>query len=169
MRKQLARLLFSWPAIFGALALGVAMMGASWAAVTSTPVFVQTPKYPKVQLTNANGTTAQTLYACATNGTKVIGMYATSTDTSARDVQISVLKSATTYILTTVTVAIGAGTVAGTPAVNLMNSSVWPGLPTDSDGNPFFYCETGDTLQAGMVVTLTSAKLMSVNVVAADF
>jgi hypothetical protein len=139
------------------------------AAVTATPVFVQNPKQPKVQITNANGTTAQTLYACDADGTKVTGLIATSTDTVARDLQILVTRSATDYVLATVTIAAGAGTVAGTAPVNLLTTTNFPGLPTDSDGNPYFYCESTDTLKAGLLVAVTAAKVVNVVAVAADF
>lgn len=153
--------------VAGLCALALLCVTIAGAAVTATPIFVQTVRMPKVQITNANGTTVQTLYACTTNGTKISGIFATSTDTSNRDVQLSVLKSATTYILATVAVPLGSGTVSGTAPVNLL--AFIPGLPIDNDGNPYLYCETGDTIQAGMVVTLTSAKLMSVVAVAGDF
>lgn len=131
-------------------------------------VTAQTPKFPKVQITNANNLTAQTLYTCGANGTLITGMWATSTDTSARDVQISVLNTST-YNIVTATVAINAGSVAGTPAVNLMSQANWPGLPLDNNGNPYFHCISGDVLQAGMIVQLTAAKFMNVFLVAADF
>lgn len=141
----------------------------SFSAVSQNQfVTVQTPKFPKVQITNANNLTAQTLYACGTNGTLITGMWATSTDTSARDVQISVLNTST-YNLVTVNIAINAGSVSGTPPVNLMSQANWPGLPLDNNGNPYFHCISGDTLQAGMLVQLTSAKFMNVMTVASDF
>ena len=152
------------------IVLGVLLVaGVTWAAVTATPVFVQKPKMPKVQITNANGTTAQTLYACGADGTKVTGLFATSTDTVARDVQITVVNGATTYVLTTVTTAINAGNVAGTAPVNLLSTTNFPGLPVDSDGNPYFYCESTDTLKVGVLVTVTSGKFVNVTAVAADF
>ena len=138
------------------------------AAVTATPVFVQTPKFAHVQITNANNLTAQTLYTCGANGSKIIGMWATSTDTTARDVQISILNTST-YNMVTILVPINAGSVDTTPAVNLMSLANMPGLPLDSDGNPFFYCASGDVIQAGMVVQLTAAKFMNVFAVVADF
>src|SRR6266851_9644398 len=137
--------------VVAVLLVGVLLFLSADAAVTpNSAIFVQTPKFPHLQLTNANGTTAQTLYACGTNGSKIYGMWVTSTDTAARDVRISVLNTST-YVQTTVTVPITAGNVAGTPGVNFMSPANWPGLPVDSDGNPYFNCASGDTLQAAAV------------------
>src|SRR2546421_6998035 len=143
-------------------------LSADAAVTPNAPIFVQTPKFPHLQLTNANGTTAQTLYACGTNGSKITAMWATSTDTAARDIRISVLNTST-YVQTTVTVPLSSGNVAGAPAVNLMSPTNWPGLPIDSDGNPYFLCASGDTLQAAAVTTITTALFVNILLTAADF
>lgn len=152
-----------------ALAIALALLSPSWAAVTSTPVFTQTPKLALVQITNAMGTTAQTLYTCGANGSKLIAIIAATTDTGANTLQISLSRSATTYLLTTQTVALSSGNVAGVPNVNLLTATAVPGLPYDSDGNPFIYCQSGDTILAGATVAIGAAKLLSVWAVVADF
>jgi len=150
------------------LAALLAFGSQSDAAVTATPVFVQTPKFAHVQITNANNVTAQTLYTCGANGSKIIGMWATQTDTSAHDVIISILNTST-YNLVNILVPINAGSVDTTPASNLMSLAAMPGLPLDSDGNPFFYCASGDVIQAAVNVQLTAGKFMNVFAVVADF
>ena len=157
--------------ICGLVLLLVLQIGgwASAAVTANSAIFVQTPKFPKVQLTNAMGSTPQTLYTCSANGTKIIGAFATSSDTSARDIQLSVLSGGVTYILNTTTVALNSGFVAGTLPVNLMNSTNFPGLSLDADGNQWFMCASGDVIQAASLTTITSAKLISVMLIAADF
>ena len=66
-------------------------------------------------------------------------------------------------------VPINAGSVDTTPAANLMSLANMPGLPLDSDGNPFFYCASGDVIQAAVNVQLTAGKFMNVFAVVADF
>lgn len=150
-------------------ALAVLIPVATYAAVTDTPVFVQTPRYPKAQLTNASGTTPVTLYVGGTNGTKVVGVFVSTTDTSAETMTLSVVRSAVTYILGTFTIPIGSGTVAGTPTVNILDPSVIIGLPVDSDGNWFIFLESTDTLQVSVGSAVTAGKTTSIHAVAADF
>ena len=145
-------------------------VGQAIAATTpNSTVSPQTPKWAHVQITNANNLTAQTLYTCGTNGSKVTAIYATSTDGSlAHDTQILNLNTST-YTLTTVSVPVNAGNIAATPPVNMMSAAAMPGLPRDSDGNPFFYCASGDVLQAAVLVQITTAKFVNVYAVVADF
>lgn len=137
--------------------------------VTSTPVFPQTPKRESVQFANADGQTLKTIYTAGANGSKVHGLIATSTDTSARDMQLSITNGGTTYILGTVTVPIGAGNSGSVPSVNMLNSAQLPGLPLDSDGNPEILLVSGDTLQAEALSTVTAAKVISLTAIGADF
>jgi hypothetical protein len=146
------------------------LYGRVWATVTSNSVVLpQTPQLGVVQLTNASGTTPATLYTGATNATKCVGAIASSTDTSGRDVSIFLIRGATTYLLTTVTVAAGSGYAGGTPPVALMTAAVWPGLPVDQSGTPYFYLASGDLLKVGTTTTITAGKLVGVTIVCADF
>ena len=126
-----------------ALWILIEQLAPAAAAVTATPVFVQTPKLGAVQIVNANGTTPQSLYACGANGSKITGIFASTTDTAADTVQLSLLRSATTYIVNTVSVPAGSGTTAAAAPTPLMS---FTGLPLDADGNPYFYCQSGDTI-----------------------
>ena len=95
---------------------------------------------------------------------------AASTDTSARDVQIGITKSAVFYILATKTVSLTAGHVAGVAAVNLLNTTDMPGLPVDSDGQVYlFLSDANDTLQIKSLTTVTAAKEIDINAIGADF
>lgn len=152
-----------------ALVLGLTV-GPVLAAVTATPVFVQTPRAYKLQLTNASGTGLTTLTAGGTNGTKVTGLWATSTDTASNTIIVSILRTGpVNYVQATITLPANSGNTAGTAAVNLMSPTNWPGLPTDSDGNPYFILESTDTLQIAVGTTITSGKLVSIVSNAGDF
>lgn len=102
-------------------------------AVTSTPVFVQTPKAAVVTLS----TSYQTIVTGATNGTKVVGLVATSTDASARVVTVAVDNATTQFILGATSVPANAGTDGTTAAVDLFGSTLNPGLPVDNDGQHY--------------------------------
>lgn len=133
----------------------------------------QTPKSYRYQLKNADGTTAQAVMTGAANGTKIYAMWVCSTDTVARDIQITILRGSRTDLQTTVTIPAGAGNVgianSGLAAVDMMSDANWPGLAKDRFGNRYFHLESTDTLQVNSVVSLASGKLISVNAIGADF
>ena len=139
-------------------------------AVTATPVFVQTPKNGNVQILPADASNLKTIYTGGANGSKIIGLYVTSSDTSARDVQFGITVGGVFYPLYTSTIAITAGQVAATPSVNLLDPSKAVGLPVDSDGNPFIFLASASyTLQIKSLTTVTAAKEIDISCFAADF
>lgn len=130
--------------------------------MATRPYFFDVPNVSVVRIANADTTTLKTLVTAAANGTKVVGITLTSDDTSARDVTIGITRSAVFYPLGTVTVPITAGTIAATAGVNALDRDTKiPGLPVDSDGNPFLHLASGDTLQIKALVTVTSAKFIN--------
>lgn len=137
--------------------------------MASTPSLPQTPRNEKVQIANADASGQKTVITGGTNGTKVVGLIAASSDTAARDIQVSIVKAGTTFPLGTKSVPANSGFVAGTPAVNLFDPAVMVGLPTDADGQPYIFLENGDTLVVNALTTVTSAKLISLHGICADF
>jgi hypothetical protein len=138
--------------------------------MSSTPVLIQTPNRGLAQITNSSGTTAQTLYTGGSNGSKIVGVILTSTDTAAQTVQLGFVYSSTTYILGTVPVPAGAGTNGTAPAVNVLASALLPGLPVDSNGqNYFFLKNASDSITVVPLATITSGKIISAVAVAGDF
>lgn len=133
------------------------------------PTYPFQPQINRVQILPADASGYKTCYTAGTNGSKIVAVIATSIDGTARDVTLSITNGGTSYELGTKSVTIQAGTVTGTPAVNLLDTTVIIGLPTDSDGNPFLYLISGDTLQVKALTTVTAAKYISVHVIAADF
>lgn len=140
-------------------------------ALTATPVFVQTPKNYKVQILPADATGLKTIATGGANGTKITSLMATSSDTVARNVTWGITTGGVFFPLGTVQVPITAGQVDLTnPAVNLFNPTFLPGLPQDSDGNPYVLLSgTGDTLQIKSLTTVTAAKEVDVVAIGADF
>lgn len=133
-------------------------------------VFPTLPKQPRkglIQILPADTTTQKTVITAGANGNKVVNLTASSTDTAAHDIQVAIVRSATTYILATTTVPITAGFVAGTPPVDLL--ALIPNLPRDQDGQPYLFLESGDTLVVSALVTVTAAKIISVHSDHAEF
>lgn len=128
--------------------------------MATRPFFFDAPKVSTQTIANADTTTLKTIVTGATNGTKIIALILTSDDSSTRDVQIGITKSGGSFSpIGTMTMAVTAGTIAATAGVNgLDRDTKIPGLPLDSDGNPFLHLESGDTLQMKALVTVTSAK-----------
>src|SRR5512139_2344414 len=137
--------------------------------MASVPTLPQTPKSSKVQILPADAIGLKTAYTGAASGSKITACIASSTDTAARDVTIGISNGGVFYPLGTVSVPIGAGTVAGTPAVNLLDPTVVKGLPIDNDGQPYLFLVNGDTLQVKALTTVTAAKEIDVTAIGADF
>ena len=138
-------------------------------ALTATPVFVQTPKVTRTTFAAADTTTAKTIATAGANGSKVVAIQVCSDDTSARVIQFGITRSATFILLGSINLPTLSGTDGAAPAINGFNPSYMPGLPVDSDGERYIFMESGDTLQAKMVTTITAAKTVSVTVVQGDF
>ncbi len=145
----------------------------SFAAVTpNSPVTAQTPNIGIVQFlqgTDAAGT-YKTLYTGATNGSKIVGIFATTNDASASHLVTCQVKVSTVlYGGTAVTIPINAGFATGVPSINMMSNVNWPGLPIDRNGNPFIFLPSGDLLNCTFATALTSTDVLNLVAVTADF
>lgn len=135
--------------------------------ITATPAFCQTPKISKTSILPADTTTKKTVVTAGSNGSKVVAIIASSTDTGTRIVQLYLTRSATSFLIGSTIVAIGAGTDGAANTSNLLTTI--PGLPLDNDGQAYLFLESGDTLQAMVTVTVTAAKEIDVFAVHGDF
>lgn len=144
-----------------------------YAAVTpNSAVTAQTPNRGIVQFlqgTDSAGT-YKTLYTAGANGSLCKAIWETNNDGSATHlITLELVNSAVKYGGVAVTTASNDGYANGTPAKNLMSSTNWPGLPLDSDGNPFLFIASGDTLQATFATALTASDKINLTSVCADF
>ena len=151
----------------GLLSLALLLMPivALYAAVT--PNSVVTPQAlqngsPTNALTNANGTTAVTIFTAGANGSVVRGLNVYSTDTATGSMTLNLVISGTSYPLVTTTIPIQAGSVTGTPPVNLLSSAICPSLPKDAYANPVLQLASGASLTVSMAVAPTAAKVFTV-------
>lgn len=140
-------------------------------STSPVPVLPQTIKRTFIQILPATASGLVTLATGGANGTKIVAAIATSSDTgSGRDVTIGITNGGTFMPLGTVTVPVQAGQVANTPAVNMLDPAKIPGLPVDSDGQPYiFLASASDTLQVKSLTTVTAAKELDFNAFGADF
>jgi hypothetical protein len=123
------------------------------------PFFFDVPKVSNQTIVNADASGLKTLVTGAAQGSKVSGVMLSSDDTVARDVQVGVTQNGGSFFpLGTVVVPIQAGTIAATSSVKALDTAKIPGLPIDSDGNPYIFLETGDTLQIKSLTTMTATK-----------
>lgn len=155
-----------WTLIVAILLFG----GLCTAAVTANNlVSVQTPKLMLLQIPTA-GQTPQALGPTpGANGTKCIGMRATNTSANPYTLQVSFLRSAVTYVQTTVLVPANSGNTAAAPPLDLLAAANWPGPVTDSDGNRFFLLMSGDQLQVNSTVAMADPAKVSVMASCGDF
>lgn len=139
-------------------------------ALTNTVPFLQTAKITPAAWVNADSAnTKKTICTAGANGTKVVGLLLTSTDSSARIAQIWLTRSATSYLLGSVTVPVTAGSDGVTAAVNALDPTMIPGLPVDNDGQSYLFLQSGDTLQVSFTTQVTAAKEIDAVGVSADF
>jgi hypothetical protein len=158
------------------LALGAFLgffSGPSWAAVTpNSPVFMQTPTVGKVQFVQGTDSTGtyKTLYTAGTNGARCNAMWLTTDDgTATHLVTVQVVSGGIRWGGVAALTTVSQGFVSGTPALNLLAPTLWPGLPLDSDGNPYIQLATGDTLQATYATALTAATRINLVVSCGEF
>lgn len=137
--------------------------------MASTPTFVSTPNVVPVQILNADASAQKSLIVAGSSGTKVTSVIANSNDTTARVLELSILRSATNYLIAAVTVPANAGTDGTTVAVDLLNAVMSPGIPIDNDGTHYILLKSGDTLQVKSQTTVTTAKTVNVIATGADF
>jgi hypothetical protein len=111
--------------------------------MAAAPVFVGTPKLGLLALTTSNYGDITAVVTGGTEGSKVVGLIATSAmvDTSA---QVFLVRGGNQYPLVTVALPASAGTDATVPPVDLLAAAV--GLPVDNDGQAYLMLESGDAL-----------------------
>jgi hypothetical protein len=153
--------------------VGLLLASGAWAATTPNNIITtQTPNRGIVQFlqgTDAAGT-YKTLYTASANGSKCTGMWMNNNDGSATHlVTVQIVNTAVKYGGVALTSVSNAGFATGTPAQALMASTIWPGLPVGSDGNPYIFIVSGDTIQATFATALTASTVINLQAICADF
>jgi hypothetical protein len=131
------------------------------------PTMLNQPLKGLAQILNATGTAQVTVVAAGSNGSKLLNLIASSTDTAAQAIAVSLVRSSTTYLLATTSVAANSGNANGTAPIDLL--AIVPNLPRDQDGQPYLFLNSGDTLVANSAAAVTSGKTISVHSDYANF
>lgn len=131
-------------------------------AAGTSPIFYAAPKTAAVQITNADGTTHKTLLTAGVNGSLVLGIAATTTDTTANDVglYVQIGGSGTEYPIGGKRVAAGSGDATAanpTAAVQVLDVGQLPFLLPDGS----LQLGAGDTLRVAVQAAVTAGKTVT--------
>lgn len=137
-------------------------------AVTAKPIFIQAVNVGLATIVPADTTAAKTIFTAGANGSRVSAITVHSTDTALRDVVLSLVRSATSYPLFTISVPINAGNTNAIGALDLLRSPLLPGLPYDAFGNRYIDLKSGDTLTINTTTTVTAAKQITAAALGGD-
>jgi len=139
-------------------------------AAGTSPIFYATPKTAAVQFANGDGTSLKTLLTAGSNGSLVLGVEATTTDTAANDVglYVQIGGSGTNYPIGGKRVPAGSGDATAsnpTAAVQVLDVGQLPFLLPDGT----LQLGAGDVLKAGVQAAVTSAKTLTLLAQYGDF
>ena len=104
-------------------------------AVTATPIFLQSAKSAITAYTTAS--TTSTHVTGGTNTSKVLSLTAVSNSTSAHVFIVGLSTGGVSAPIIYVSIPASAGTDGTTPGVNLLNSTILPGLAVDANGQAY--------------------------------
>lgn len=113
---------------------------------------------------NADGTAIKTIFTAGTEGSRVQSVSIVSDDTAPVVFNVYRNDGITDLQIGEITVPAGAGTDGTTPAVSLLNTTEFPFLLTDNNGN--FYIElegTPELITMAAQSAVTAAKTVTVN------
>lgn len=130
--------------------------------MATSPVFAGAINVGHVQILPADTTSKKTLFTAGASGSFLKALSVASDDSAGEVVQVWITNGGTDYLLGNVAVPIGAGGAAAgtTPAVDLLNNTIFPGLPVDNDGQHYVPMKSGDVLKVSAVATITTAKTL---------
>lgn len=131
--------------------------------------FTQAIANPVKVINNANGTTPVTVYTGSTNDAVIKSIIATSTDTSAVNLQLFVDDGTTVCLLGTVRIPAASGTDGATGTVDILNSSLLPGLPVDMNNRRVLPIKAGYILKAAPLVAVTATKEVDLFTVSEEY
>jgi hypothetical protein len=126
---------------------------------------------------NADGTTAKTLFTPGSQGSKIVAITAFSTDSSARDLRLSLNRSATNYPFSTIAIPLNSGNTNSVPPVAVLQTTQTGGtiisptgiLPLDQDAQVYFFLQSGDLLTANFTTAVTASTQITIHVWGVDY
>ena len=131
--------------------------------------FTQEIEIAGKQLTSASTTALQTLYTAGTNDAVVKSLIATSDDSAAINLKVVINDGTTDLLLGTVRIAAASGTDGAAATVDILGSSLLPGLPRDLNNRAILPLKNGHILKVGALATMTSAKTANIVAVIEEY
>lgn len=119
----------------------------------------KTFNHGKVTIVNADGSTEKAVFVGGADDSVLKSLVLCSNDTSDREIQLLLYDGTNSFVIGTVNVPLGAGTVAGTPPVDGL-PFVW--LSLDSNGKKQLQVKNGFSLRAKALTTVTAAKAITI-------
>lgn len=124
--------------------------------------FTQNIKTPGVTLNNATGTSLVTLFTAGSNDSVLKSMVASTNDTTAVNLIVVINDGTNDRYLGTVNLPISSGRTGAIASVDVLGSSLIPGLPRDAAGRPVIQLQTGYSVKVGVLTAITSGKIVDV-------
>jgi hypothetical protein len=114
-------------------------------------------------------TVSKLLFTAGANDSDVLSIVATSNDTATVNLQVFRTNGGVDYLLGTVRIITLSGTDGAAVAIDILNSTAFPGLPINSVGKRYIPLKNGDTLRIAAVVTMTTGKVCNVTAFGQDY
>lgn len=121
------------------------------------------------RLTSSDTTSYVTLYTATADDAVVKSITASSTDTAAVNLKVAIGDGTTDYLLGTVRIAASSGTDGAAASVDILGSSLLPGLPRDLNNRTVLPLKNGFTLKVGCLATMTSARQADILAVVEEY
>jgi hypothetical protein len=123
--------------------------------------FFQSAFSAQVQLLPADTTVLKTV-TTLTTFTRITQIIVTSTDSSARDLQLVATIGGTDYILNTISIPANSGNTNSVQAVMLLRSAQWNELNNDIANNKVLELPSGTVIKVKVGTTITAARVISI-------
>jgi hypothetical protein len=141
------------------------------ATTPNSIITAQTPNRGLLQFTSSStaGNYA-TLYTAGPNGSKCTAIWSTNSDASATHLlTLQVVNTSVRYGGISIATTKSQGFASGASPLAILTGSTWPGLPMDSDRNPYLILAAGDSLQATFATAITSGAVVNLEALCSDF
>ena len=121
-------------------------------SVNTNPIFIKSFTNKGVAIQNSDGTELKTIVSGAIDGTRVIGISVIHDDPGTVVVDLYYNDGSTDFLMGSLSITTGSGNK------DLLNTTTFPFLRKDNNGNPYLQLKTGESLKAGLQSTITSSK-----------
>lgn len=131
--------------------------------------FTQTIKLSSTTIVNSDSTNKKTLFTAGSNDSVVKSLHAVSDDSAAKVVNVYVNDGSTDIYIGAVNVPLNSGATGAIAAVDLLNGTLFPNLPYDSNGKRVLPLPAGYVVKVSVQAAVTSAKTITVTCMAEDY